>query len=434
MTIRALVLGLLAIAVVLAGAALGPLVPTGGGLLAILFLLCGADWWLAPSGGDWEARRLHAPALALAAENPIELRFRARLRRPVPVEARDEAPPEITCSRSFLTFQLQPGVEYATQYLVRPRVRGPHKFGRIVVRCPGPLGLWRRQTSIPAAEEVAVYPALAAIGRWEALVRRGAVQEMGVRSWRRFGEGTEFQGVREYVPGDDFRRINWRASARLARPMLSQFEPERSRPIWLVLDCGRLMAGGSGPLTKLDGALSAALLLAWVALFRGDRVGALAVAGAPVAAVPLRGGRSHYPRLLERLSALRPELVDPDWELVIAQLRKRQGPRALIVIFTDLADPKVAAELARATALLRPRHLPLVVTQRDPALEAARRRPPMDDLALYRRAAALGILEERELALQQLQRLGVLTVDSGPEGVSPALLNRYLELKGRGQL
>lgn len=434
MTIRALGLGLLAVAVVLAGAAWGPLVPIGCGLLAIWLVLCGADWWLAPSGGDWEARRIHAPALALAAENPIELRFRARLRHPAPVEARDEAPPEIKCSRSIITFQLQPGVEYATQYLARPSVRGPHNFGQIVVRCPGPLGFWRRQTAIPAAEEVSVYPALAAIGRWEALVRRGAVQGMGVRSWRRFGEGTEFQGVRDYVPGDDFRRINWRASARLARPMLSQFEPERSRPIWLVLDCGRLMAGGSGPLTKLDGALSAALLLAWVALFRGDRVGALAVAGAPVAAVPLRAGRSHYPRLLERLSALRPELVDPDWALVIAQLRQRQGPRALIVIFTDLADPKVAAELARATALLRPRHLPLVVTQRDPALEAARRRAPLDDRALYRRAAALGILEEREQALQQLQRLGVLTVDSGPEGVSPALLNRYLELKGRGQL
>jgi len=434
LTIRALGLGLLAVAVVLAGAAWGPLVPIGCGLLAVWLVLCGADWWLAPSGGDWEARRIHAPALALAVENPIELRFRARLRHPSPVEARDEAPPEIRCNRSIITFQLQPGVEYVTQYLARPSVRGPHHFGRIVVRCPGPLGLWRRQTAIPAAEEVSVYPALAAIGRWEALVRRGAVQEMGVRSWRRFGEGTEFQGVRDYVPGDDFRRINWRASARLARPMLSQFEPERSRPIWLVLDCGRLMAGGSGPLTKLDAALSAALLLAWVALFRGDRVGALAVAGTPVAAVPLRAGRSHYPRLLERLSALRPELVDPDWALVIAQLRQRQGPRALIVIFTDLADPLVAAELAHATALLRPRHLPLVVTQRDPALEAARRRAPLDDRALYRRAAALGILEERERALQQLQRLGVLTVDSGPEGVSPALLNRYLELKGRGQL
>ena len=434
MTARALWLGLLAVALVLAGAGWGPLVPAGCALLIVWLVTCAADWWLAPSGSDWEAHRSHAPALALAADNPIELRFRARLRRSSAVQARDEAPPEIRCSRSILSFRLQPEVEYSTQYLARPTVRGLLSFGRIVVRTTGPLGLWRRQTAISAEEQVPVYPALAAIGRWEALVRRGAVQEMGVRSSRRFGEGTEFHGVRDYVPGDDFRRINWRASARLARPMLSEFEPERSRPIWLVLDCGRLMAGGSGPLTKLDGALSAALLLAWVALFRGDRVGALAVAGELVAAVPLRAGRSHYPHLLQGLSSLRPELVDPDWELVIAQLRQRQGPRALVVILTDLADPKVAAELARATSRLRPRHVPLVVTQRDPALEAARLRAPLDDRALYRRAAALGMLEERERALLQLQRLGVLTVDSGPEGISPALLNRYLELKGRGAL
>jgi len=434
LTLRALGLGLLATAVVLAGAGWGPLVPVGCGLLVIWLSLCVADWRLAPAGSDWEARRSHAPALALAAENPVELTFRARLRRPSPVEARDEVPFEIGCSRPIISFQLQPSVEYSTRYLARPRIRGLHDFGRIVVRCPGPLGLWRRQTAIPAQETVAVYPALAAIGRWEALVRRGAVQEMGLRSWRQFGEGTEFHGVRDYAPGDDFRHINWRASARLARPMLSEFEPERSRPIWLVLDCGRLMAGGSGPVTKLDGALSAAMLLAWVALFRGDRVGALAVAGELVAAVPLRAGRSHYPRLLQGLFSLRPELVDPDWELVITQLRQRQGPRALIVIFTDLADPKVASELARATARLRPRHLPLVVTQRDPALESARSLAPLDERSVYRRAAALGMLAERDQALLRLRGLGVLTVDSGPEGVSPALLNRYLELKGRGLL
>ncbi|MHB1526277.1 MAG: DUF58 domain-containing protein [Candidatus Dormibacteria bacterium] len=434
MTARALWLGLATVAMVLAGAGWSPLVPAGCALLLVWLGMCAADWWLAPASSDWEARRSHAPALALAADNPIQLHFRARLRRPAWVEARDEAPPELVVSRSSLRFRLQPEVEHSAQYLARPTVRGIHDFGRIVVRTTGPLGLWRRQTAIPAQEQVAVYPALAAIGRWEGLVRRGALQEMGVRSWRRFGEGTEFQGVRDYVAGDDFRRINWRASARLARPMLSEFEPERSRPIWLVLDCGRLMAGGSGPLTKLDGALSAAMLLAWVALFRGDRVGALAVAGELLAAVPLRAGRSHYPRLLQGLFSLRPELVDPDWELVIAQLRQRQGPRALIVIFTDLADPEVAAELARATSRLRPRHVPLVVTQRDPALEAARQRAPLDDRALYRRAAALGMLREREQALQQLRRLGVLTVDSGPEGISPELLNRYLELKGRGTL
>jgi uncharacterized protein (DUF58 family) len=420
--------------VVLLSAVFGPLLWVGIALLVLWAGLCLLDWGLAPSGRDWEVRRQHAPALSLATDNRIDLVFRARLRRPAMVEARDEFPVEIRCTPSRLAFRLQPGAEHATFYLATPGCRGLHHFGRILVRATGPLGLWKRQTAIPADMDVPVYPALGAIGRWEALVRRGALQEMGVRSWRRFGEGTEFAEVREYVPGDDFRRINWRSSARLGRPMTSEYQPERSRPIWLVLDCGRLMAGGSGPVSKLDCALSAALLLAWVALFRGDRVGAIGVAGELVASVPLRAGRSHYSRILDGLFPLQPQLVDPDWELVLAQLRQRQGPRALIVLFTDLIDPVVAGEMARATARLRPHHLPLVVTQRDPALDAAGRMAPSDDRAIYRRAAAISLRQERADALNQLRRLGVLTVDAGPEGISPALLNRYLELKARGLL
>lgn len=434
MTARGLGLALAGVGVVLLGAAFGPLIWAGTLLLVLWAGACILDWGLAPSGDDWEVRRHHAPALSLATDNRIDLSFRAKQRRPAQVEVRDEFPPTVLCTPASLAFTLEPGAEHAGFYVARPTARGLHHFGRIVVRATGPLGLWKRQTAIPAEADIPVYPALAAIGRWEELVRRGALQEMGVRSWRRFGEGTEFAGVREYVAGDDFRRINWRSSARLGRPMTSEYQPERSRPIWLVLDCGRLMAGGSGPVSKLDGALSAALLLAWVALFRGDRVGAIGVAGELVATVPLRAGRSHYTQILQGLFPLQPQLVDADWELALAQLRQRQGPRALIVLFTDLIDPMVAGEMARATARLRPRHLPLVVTQRDPALDVALRTPPGADRALYRRAAAISLLEERAGALRQLRNFGVLTVDAGPEGISPALLNRYLELKARGLL
>ncbi len=420
--------------VVLAGSAFGPLFQIGLAFLAVFAGLCLADWWLAPGPVDWEVHRIHSPALALGAENQVRIQLRARLRRPSRVEVRDETPPDILCHPVIQVVSLETGVQNTVSYRARPRTRGRHRFGRIVVRAEGPFRLWKRASAVAAEEDIPVYPALAAIGRWEGLVRRGALQEMGVRSWRRFGEGTEFAGVRDYIHGDDVRQINWPATARMVRPMTSEREPERSRPVWLVLDCGRLMAGGSEEITKLDAAMSAALLLAWVALFRGDRVGALAVAGDLTASIAMRAGRSHYPRLLDGLYSLHPELVDPDWELVVTQLRRRQGPRALVVIFTDLSDSRVAQQVASAAAALRPRHLPLVVTQQDSALKAASVLRPVDDLSMYRRAAALSVLEERERALQNLRRLGVLTVDSGPEGISPSVLNRYLELKGRGLL
>ena len=434
MTARALVLGLACLAVVLAGAAQGWLTLLGLSLLAALTLACLWDWWSAPEFADWRISREHPPALALAGANQISLHFLVRAQHTCTVEARDETPVELESRPALLSFRLPPAQLTQVSYLAFPKQRGEHQFGNIVVRTAGPLGLWRRQVVVPAEERIPVYPALAAIGRWEQLVRRGSLQEMGVRSWRRFGEGTEFAGLRDYVPGDDPRRINWRASARMGRPISSEFEPERSRPIWLVLDCGRLMAGAPGGLTKLDTALSAALLLAWVALFRGDRVGALAVAGEVLAEISMRGGRTHYRRLLDALVGVRCLPVDPDWELVVAELRRRQGPRSLVVFFTDLGDPRGAQELARAGASLRPRHLPLIVTQRDPVLEHAALASPDDDRSLYRRAAALAQLEDRALALERLRSLGVMSVDSGPEGITPQLLNRYLELKGRGLL
>lgn len=430
MTPRALILGLTAVGVLLAGAAWAPLTLLGAVLLGLWAAAAVLDWAAAPRA--WTVRREMAPAFSLAGENRVELRVALpRRSRPTAVVLRDDLDLELGARPAVLDTVVPPGGWGTAAYTCVPRRRGHLRFHRVTVLAPGPLGLWRRRSTVQAPAQVPVYPALRAIGRWEVLARRGGLAEMGVRSWRRFGAGTEFADVREYVAGDDPRRINWRATARLGRTMTSEYEPERSRPVWLVLDCGRLMAAGEEELSKLDVALSSALLLAWVALSRGDRVGAVAVAeGLEVLAAP-RAGRSHYQRLLPALSGLRPRLVDPDWELAVGELRRRQGPRSLVVTFTDISDPALAQRLARSLGRLRPRHLPLVVTQQDPVLEAAREAVPEDLRDVYRRAAALRLLSEREAALERLRALGVPSIDSGRDGVGPGVINRYLELKAR---
>lgn len=430
MTPRALALGLLAVAVLLVGAAWGPLIWAGSGLLLLWGLACAGDWWRAPSG--WSVERRSPPALGLGTENRIELRIVCAGAGGQRVFCRDEVPDLLICRPEVLSVSMSAAGDGLATYVVIPRRRGTCHFTRVVVRARGPAKLWNRQTAIDCAAEVPVYPALAAIGAWESVSRRGGVAELGVRSWRRYGEGTDFAGVREHVVGDDLRRVNWRATARLARPMTSQYEPERARPLWLLLDQGRLMAGGDRITGKFDIALSSALLLAWVALTRGDRVGAATVADGLNVLAAARPGRSQYQRILSGLAPLVPRLVDPDWELAITSLRRHQGPRALVVVFTDLADPALSEQLARSMATLRPRHVPLVVTQRDPALDAAQELVPESLQGVYTRAAALGLLEERRAALDRLVTMGVLTVDSGSDGVAPAVLNRYLELKGRG--
>jgi uncharacterized protein (DUF58 family) len=431
-TSRAFWLGLVGVGLLLAGTALWPLTVLGAAWLVGLAAAALLDWLVAPR--RWTVDRRLAPALSLAAPNPVELRIRCESRRPVSVRCRDETEPDLAAQPQLLELLVPGGGEGFARYRCLPRRRGAMRFGRVVLRAAGPLNLWRRQCAVPLSTEVLVLPALHAVGRWEGRARRSGSERLGSRGRHRYGEGTEFAAIRDYVVGDDPRRVNWRATARLGRPMTSQYEPERSRPIWLVLDCGRLMASGDGDLSKLDVALSSALLLAWVALSRGDRVGALAVASAPQPVVPPRAGRAHYRRLQEGLSRLRPELVDPDWSLAALELRRRQGPRALVVSFTDLSDPDMASRLAAAVGRLRPRHLPLVVTQRDLVLERERAQLPEGARAVYRRAAALRLLEERQLALDRLVALRVPTVDSGADGLGPALIDRYLDLKARGAI
>ena len=432
MTYRALGLGLVGVALLLAGTAFWPLTALGTGGLLLLGGGALLDWLAAPR--RWTVERRLAPALALAAPNPVELRVRGAGRRAVRVTCRDESDVELGVDPLVLEFTVPAGGEAVAGYRCVPLRRGRMRFGRVVIRAPGPLGLWRRQHAVDLPAEVSVLPALHAVGRWEGRARRVGSEPLGNRGWRRYGDGTEFAGIRDYATGDDPRRVNWRATARLGRPMTSQFEPERSRPIWLVMDLGRLMAGGDGALAKLDVALSSALLLAWVALSRGDRVGALAVAASAQPLAPPRAGRSHYRRLQEQLSALRPQLVDPDWRLAVLELRRHQGPRSLVVTFTDLSDPDMASRLAAALGRLRPRHLPLVVTQRDPVLDRERAAAPRGAREVYRRAAALRLLQERQTALDRLVALQVPTVDSGPDGLGPAVVDRYLDLKARGAL
>ncbi|HVA22494.1 MAG TPA: DUF58 domain-containing protein [Candidatus Micrarchaeia archaeon] len=434
MTGRALGLVLLPVALLLGGTAVSGLAAAAGLALVALVAACALDRRMAPGAAAWRAVRHHQPLLSIGVANPVDLVLRSVHPHPTRIVVRDEAAPDLEPAPMLFRTRLPGWGEARCRYTLLPHRRGRYRMGRVVVRACGPLGLWTRQVHLPLAEEVRVYPDLTPVRAWDDRRRRGEPAIPGMRRVRWAGQGVEFRGVREQVDGDDFRLVNWRATARMGRLMVTEHQPERAQTVWILVDCGRAMQGGIEGLQKLDHACNAALLFAHVAVRSGDRVGVLAFADRVGALLVPRPGPAQFRRTLELLFGLRAGAVESDPALALARWRRLQGRRALAVLFTDVADPAAAGRLDRALAGAQPRHLVLVVTQRDPVLGRAAWAPPASADAVYQRAAALATIAERDRGLEALRHRGWLTVDSTVSALAPSVVSRYLELKTRGRL
>lgn len=409
----------------------------GLGLAVAAYVVVAVDRSRAPGARRLRVCRDH-PAIfpvGRGAEVAVTVELVGWARAPVPALLRDEHPPEARASSGTQAVTLRPGAPQTLMYTLVAPARGTRSFGDVVVRAEGPLRLASRQTSVATGEDrLLVDPDLGSVQAYDALVRRGQLAELGVRSVRRHGEGTEFERVRDAVPEDSLRAINWRATARTGRLMASELIPERSQPVIVCIDHGRLMGVGAGALTKLDHALAAALLLAHVALRGGDRVGLVAFGAGISASVAPRAGRVQLGALLQAVRPLHPLETDADFDELDQHLLRTQRRRALVVIFTDVLDPDQGRSLVASTARLRRRHLPLVVTVRDPALDDAARRRPETSEDAYARAVASGLLSDRDATLRQLRLGGIDTLDADARRLSPRLVNRYLEVKRRARL
>jgi uncharacterized protein (DUF58 family) len=407
--------------------------------IALVYLLAVAalavsDALLAPRPPQIEVERVHDQRLSIGAENLITLILSNASPRPVGFTLRDEHPHEFPADARFLSGVIPPYDVFEARYHLRPLRRGDYAFGDVVLRYRGPLGAILRQARYPLAAPVRVYPNLLDLRKYDLLARKGLLHELGLRPTRVYGAGGEFERLREYTPDDEFRRINWKATARRNKPIAADYEAERSQHVVCAIDCGRLMAPPVGELMRIDYAVNTALLLSYVALLRGDHVGVMAFADGVRGYVAPRRGKPQFQRLLDTLYNLQPEPVEADHGAALGYLARRQRRRTLIVLFTDLATPEAAGPLLSHLGRLARHHLPLCVTVSDPALASAAGHPAGDSAELYRRAVAEGLLDERRALLDRLHRAGVLTLDVPADKLSAGVVNTYLRLKAQGRL
>ncbi len=379
------------------------------------------------------------PALSVGHTGEVTYRWTHASRRHARLRVREIRPEILGGSQPPRPVAVPPDGVTREDLPVVPRQRGREMGGGFVVDSIGPLGLGRRRRRIETPWEVVVYPPLVSMRLRASVAQALRRREAGMKPIRQLGEGRLFESLREWVPGDDLRHIDWKATARRRKVITRQYEAERRQQVLLVLDTGRLMTADiAGGVARLDFAVQAALELAYAAAQHDDNVGIMTFADGVQHFVAPERGRLGVRRVLDVLAVVQPKLVEPDYPGAFRYLAARNRKRALTVLFTDVIDRFASDALVANVASLRPRHLPLAVTLRNPELDmVAALRPPDSPAALrgaFRKAAAEELLHAREEALAHMRRAGVLVIDVTPERAAQAVVSKYLDLKRRGTL
>ncbi len=400
-----------------------------------LFALAIVDFRITANRSTLEVARAADERFALGDDNEVTVTATNVGRRRAVVRLKDEYPSQLRINGSReATLDLEPGDARSFGYSLYPTQRGAYRFGRLVGRIRGRLGLVWRSVAWPLDDDVHVYPNIREARKNELYAHRSRQLKLGRRRMRFKGQGREFESLREFVNGDEIHHIAWPATARRGKLITREYTVERSQNVMVMLDTGRLMTARIGDLTKLDHAINAALSIAYVALAGGDNVGLLTFGRRVLTYLPPSHTRDQLPSVLEALYAIEPGMIEPSYSRAFNYLGANCRRRSLVVILTDLVDEEASAELLAYTRLLIPRHLPLIVTIGDSDLRGVVSAAPQTVADVYRQSVAEELLRQREKALRRVTHAGGLALDVPVGRLSFELVNKYLEVKERGML
>jgi uncharacterized protein (DUF58 family) len=400
----------------------------------VAFALWAWDLSRIPKPGQLEVRRIWSEPLGLAKPMSVALELHNASSTPISAKINDEAPD--TFCRELPSADISaPGKGSGrASYAIQPRSRGDAHFGDVWLRYESSLRIAQRWARARLAQTVCVYPNLEEAQKLRMYLIRSRQIELEKRLKRQRGYGREFESLRDYREGDEWRDICWTATARRGKLITKVHQIERSQVLWLVIDAGRLLRARVNGLTKLDYTVNAALSLAQVAFYSGDRVALLAYGRKPQQRVGAGRGVPHLRVLLEGLAQVRAESFEADHILAAEMLLSLQSRRSLIVWLTDLAETAAIPEVIECAAKMATRHLVLLAIIGQPELRGVVAASPENKSEMYRYTAALEIVQRRDLLLRRLRQQGVLTLEVDPTRLSTALVNRYLEVKERSLL
>ncbi len=400
----------------------------------VLIFLGALDYGLTPAASAlWISRNI-PPRLLHFRESRVTLKVRNRTRRWLFLRWKDELNPHLIAEVPEGRLWLPPLGQASLTYSILPRRRGDFTLSQVFIRFYGPFGLAGRQVKIPLSTSIRVFPDLSPVNQYLNLLAHQEEYLMGVRIRRLFGQGTSFESLRSYLPDDDPRHIDWKATARTGSLMVKNYEEEPFQDVYAFLDCGRMMRSRIAEKTKLDYAVEATFLLSYAAYLSRDRFGILAFDRKIQRFLPPSSGSRIFSLTGEALYNLQPQFVEPAYETAFLHFSSRVIHRTLVVIFSDLLDEYSSQTLLTECMRLRPRHLPLLIIFQNEDVEALAHTFPRKIEEVYRKAASIEFLSIRHAIMARLQSAGIEVVETSASQMAVNTINAYYRIKSRGLL
>jgi uncharacterized protein (DUF58 family) len=412
-------------------------VATGWGLVVvngILLAVALADASAAPAPGAVAVERDLPGALTLGVSGAVVWRAGNPAGRRTTVSLADELAPSLRPERRRVRLRLPPRGTVTARTSITPTRRGRFTPTAVTVRTEGPLGLGARQATRSIPGLLRVLPPFRSRQEAELRIRRARLLDVGVRSAQGRGGGTDFDNLREYTVDDEFRRMDWAATARSGKAIVRTYRAERNQTVLVLLDCSRVMAGRIDGVPRLEHAMDAALMMTAVATGLGDRAGLVAFDREVRAVVPPSHAAGQMGRVMDAMYALEPRLVESDYRGAFSETLARYRRRAMLVVLTELTEEAVGQTLVPALPLLSRRHLVVVASLTDPDVARWADDVPTEAVTSYRKAAATVALERRSVTAALLRAAGAVVVDAPPGKLAGRLADAYLDVKTNGRL
>lgn len=435
LTKRFYITGIAIIALLVAGYMIPVLFTAGQIAIAILLIVSITDYimlWHRKKVAD--AERYCAPRFSNGDNNNVRLVIESYYPFDVNMDIIDEIPVIFQRRDILFKIKIKAGGREVVRYKLRPTKRGEYGFGNILLYITTKIGLVSRRIKCATPMNIAVYPSYIMLHQYEFMAIHNNLTELGIKKIRRIGHNTEFEYIKEYIKGDDYRTINWKASARRHYPMVNIYQDERSQQIYNIIDKGRIMQNSFQGMTLLDYAINASLVLSFVAIRKDDKAGLATFAEDFETFVPASKQTSQMQQIQDSLYRQQATFGESDYSSLYVHINKYINKRSLLIIYTNF-DTIIGMErqLEYLRQLAR-RHVVLVVFFEDTELKKFATKRPTSIEGYYQQVITDKFIFEKQHVIAKLRQHGIYSLLTEPDKLSVNVINKYLEMKARGTI
>lgn len=379
-------------------------------------------------------KRSVPPVLSLGDENQIELSVSADTPIRLLGVIVDEIPEQFQQRDFYIPLELGIGKQFSEKYVLRPVSRGLYHFGETHLFISSPIGLAKRKLSFTNQEDIPVYPSIIQMKRFELKTFDKKASEYGVKKVRRIGHSYEFEHIKQYARGDDYRSINWKVTSRRAQLMVNQYEDEKSQQVYCVIDKSRVMHMPFGGLSLFDYAVNASLVISNIALGKQDKAGLITFDSSAKSVIKAERSKTQLKKILEALYNEREDLVEASYENLYMTVKHHVSGRSLLFLYTNFESTYALQRALPYLKKLNKHHLLVVVFFENTEITAVTSGIATDLEDVYKQITAEQYVLAKVQMVQQLRQIGISSILTAPEHLTVTSINKYLELKSRGMI